>query len=246
VLRGAVERAEPWRCGLALFTPSLPRVYSLNLLEVSDPQGLSAAELADEADRVQGAAGVPHRKLRVPHEAHAAGLAGAFATMGWQVQRHVAMAWRRDPDRPASAPVDEVDRAGIRPAQETYLRSEAFVTDEEILRQLLEQEPCIERAVSVRYFAARVDGEVVSYAKLYSDGRVGQVEDVATLPPHRRRGLARAVVLAAADASRADGHELTFIVADDDDWPKELYARLGFDRLGLVHNFIRQPGRATA
>ena len=236
---------EPWRCGLALFTPSLPRVYSLNLMEVSDPQGLSAHELIAEAERVQGAAGMPHRKLRVPHEAYAAGLAGDFAALGWQVQRHVAMALHREPDRPATAPVEEVDRPAIRPAQETYLRSEAFVTDEDILWQLLGQEPRIERAVSVRYFAARVGGEVVSYAKLYSDGRVGQVEDVATLTPHRRRGLARAVVLAAADASRAAGHELTFIVADDDDWPKELYARLGFDRLGLVHNFIRQPRRAT-
>ena len=37
------------------------------------------------------------------------------------------------------------------------------------------------------------------------------------------------------------GHELIFIVADDDDWPKDLYARLGFDPIGRAWAFTR-PG----
>ena len=78
---------------------------------------------------------------------------------------------------------------------------------------------------------------------LYSDGAVAQIEDVATLRDFRRRGLA------AGDGERGDrrgareGHELIFIVADDDDWPKDLYARLGFDPIGRAWAFTR-PGRS--
>jgi hypothetical protein len=48
-------------------------------------------------------------------------------------------------------------------------------------------------------------------------------------------------VTAAVDAALAMGHELIFIVADEDDWPKDLYARLGFDPVGRAWAFTR-PG----
>ena len=76
---------------------------------------------------------------------------------------------------------------------------------------------------------------------LYSDGTTAQVEDVATLRDYRGRGLARAAVSAAIDAAVDMGHRFVFIVADDDDWPKDLYGRLGFDPIGRAWSFTR-PG----
>jgi hypothetical protein len=43
------------------------------------------------------------------------------------------------------------------------------------------------------------------------------------------------------DAALAAGHELIFVVADDEDWPKDLYAKLGFDPVGKAWNFTRPP-----
>jgi ribosomal protein S18 acetylase RimI-like enzyme len=83
-----------------------------------------------------------------------------------------------------------------------------------------------------------VDGEVVSYADLYQDGADAQVEDVGTLDEHRGRGYASAVVLAAIEASRRDGAELVFLVADANDWPQELYRRLGFETVGNYTKFF--------
>jgi hypothetical protein len=40
-------------------------------------------------------------------------------------------------------------------------------------------------------------------------------------------------------ASVADGNRTTFLVADDEDWPKELYARLGFEPIGRRYEFTR-------
>jgi ribosomal protein S18 acetylase RimI-like enzyme len=99
--------------------------------------------------------------------------------------------------------------------------------------------------VETRFFAAIVDGEPVSWADLYLADGVAQVEDVATLEAYRNRGLASAVVTAAVRAAEEAGAELIFLVADEDDWPKELYVRLGFEAIGRVHDFVR-PDAATS
>ena len=65
-----------------------------------------------------------------------------------------------------------------------------------------------------------------------------------TLEEFRGLGVARAVVLAAVEAARAAGAERVFIAADDDDWPKSLYERVGFDRIGRVWEFQRRPAEA--
>jgi predicted GNAT family acetyltransferase len=85
----------------------------------------------------------------------------------------------------------------------------------------------------------------VSAAELYSDGRIAQIEDVATLPEHRRRGYASAVVLRVVEEALATGHDLVFLTALDDDWPKELYARLGFEEIGRSWSFLRAPANVT-
>jgi hypothetical protein len=32
-----------------------------------------------------------------------------------------------------------------------------------------------------------------------------------------------------------------FLVADDDDWPKEMYAKLGFEEAGRTFQFLLKP-----
>jgi predicted GNAT family acetyltransferase len=84
-----------------------------------------------------------------------------------------------------------------------------------------------------------VDGEPASWCVLYEEHGVGQIDDVVTMGRFRRRGFARAVVLAALHASLADGNDLTFLVADDDDWPKYLYEEIGFEPVGRRYEFTR-------
>jgi hypothetical protein len=40
-------------------------------------------------------------------------------------------------------------------------------------------------------------------------------------------------------ASREAGNDMTFLMALRDDWPKELYRKLGFDEIGHVYEFVR-------
>jgi GNAT superfamily N-acetyltransferase len=110
---------------------------------------------------------------------------------------------------------------------------------DDVSRQVVEHKRILAEAIPTRFFAVRVDGEIASYCELYSDGRTGQIENVLTLERHRNRGLARATVLHALDASRAAGHDLSFLLADADDWPKEFYEKLGFDEIGFIYDFLR-------
>ena len=92
-----------------------------------------------------------------------------------------------------------------------------------------------------RWFVVREEGRVVNFCRLFTDGGIGQVEDVATLPPSRNRGYARATILAAIEASRAEGHDFVFLGALTDDWPRKLYARLGFEEIGTETVLYRKP-----
>ena len=66
-----------------------------------------------------------------------------------------------------------------------------------------------------------------------------QVEDVNTLEAFRNRGAGRAVVLAAIAEARAAGADLVWLLADADDWPQHLYAKLGFERVGGAWQFTK-------
>ena len=90
----------------------------------------------------------------------------------------------------------------------------------------------------MRFFAAFVEDVIGSFCELYADDSgTAAIRSVATLAQYRRAGLARATVSRALARSRALGHDLTFLRAVHDDWPKNLYGKLGFDAIGMIYRF---------
>jgi GNAT superfamily N-acetyltransferase len=59
------------------------------------------------------------------------------------------------------------------------------------------------------------------------------------LEVYRGLGLGRAVVLAGVRAALGTGCDLVFLNADDDDWPKMLYGKLGFDEVARFWSFVK-------
>ena len=240
-----VEHVEhhPW--GLLLETPSLPRIYDANFA-VIDRWEEDAEGLVAEMDRVQAEHGFSHRKVVIPDEALAGRLLKGRARAPWGIHRSLLMAQRREPDRPRDPTIelltiDDVDWARGRQA---LLQFEEYGSDPDVVEQLLQLDVRLERELDVRRLAARDrDGELGSFAALYVEANIGQIEDVATVPAHRGRGLARAVVLHGVAEARRAGADLVFLVADEADWPKELYGRLGFDTIGVEHVVSRPAGQ---
>lgn len=226
-------RREPFAFGTAIYDDEVPLRLDSNLLLVerpADPQ-----QLLEEARRHS-------RRMIVfvdPDEGER--LAPFFAERGWNVRRQLLMVQLREPETGADLElVEEVREQELRPARQRVVEGEPWARPE-IMAQLFAAKHLIAKRVGARFFAVRVDGEVVSYTDLYQDGADAQVEDVGTLPEHRGRGYAKAVVLKAIQVARASGAEFVFLVADAEDWPQELYRRLGFDDLGSYVKLI-EPG----
>jgi len=224
------SRTVPSSLGHAVFTDEVPKRSDCNYLWVehdADPD-----ELVTETRRLE------RRMIFVPDAVLGDRLAPYFARHGWRVDRHLLMAQLRDPERTAElALVHEVTEEALRPSRRRLLASEPWATPE-VVDQLFRAKSLIGQRVRTRFFGLPVRGEIVSYADLYQDGGDAQIEDVGTLPEHRNRGYATAVILAAIAAARHSAAVFVFLVADAEDWPKELYRRLGFDELGTYTKFF--------
>jgi GNAT superfamily N-acetyltransferase len=249
------ERRESFCSGLATLSDrELPRVLNMNLLRVESlPERLSVSELAGEAARIAGEAerlqaGLAFRRVVAYDEEIGTRLALGFEQLPpWQTERVVLMAWRRPADREVDASfvreveIDELERARAR-----FLLDRSG-GDEELVDQELAVPRRLARAGEIRFFAAFADGQIGSFCELYSDASgTAVVRSVATLEPYRRAGLARATVSRAVARSRALGHDLTFLRAVHDDWPKNLYGKLGFDAIGTIYRFAGSPEFRTS
>lgn len=249
----AVERRVETRYGPALFSDTYPDLWVLNVLRADIPGDASAADIAAEADRVQGEAWLRHRRVLLPPSSDR--LVAGFEALGWERDHFVFMVLRGAPERPVdTSAVVEIEPEALHELRRAIILEWQPDMAEHVLAQLIASESSLTRAANARFFAILEEGRVVSSAQLYSDGRTAQVEDVATLPTHRERGYARALVWHAVDEAKASGHDFVFLVADAADWPKEFYGRLGFEPVGSRSAFLLKeanaggpaPSRSTA
>lgn len=238
------ERIVPFRFGRAYFNDTFRQVWDLNFLLVDGEQDVDPGELAADAELLHTDAEQAHRRAAVTSDAVGAKLERFFRRLGWEVNRSLYMAHRGEGERAVStATVEEVSRSDLLPFRREAARAEPWATSEEVVDEVVAAGSLWEEAGNARYFAVLADGRPVAATELYSDGRTAQVEDVVTLADHRGRGYGSAVVLRAVEEALTAGHRFVFLVADDADWPKELYARLGFEAIGRTWSFLRTPAR---
>jgi ribosomal protein S18 acetylase RimI-like enzyme len=235
----------PFRFGTAYLHSALPRVWSRNYLVADVNLHEASAELlVAESDRILGEAGLRHGKVELYDEEAGMRLEPGFRRLGWDVHCDVLMVARRDLDRLADlSQIEEVGIEELEPIWAEGVRSGPYGTDEETVRQLVGNKRVVAASRDTRFFAARVNGAIASYCDLYSEGSTGQIEAVGTLEQFRNRGLARATVSRALAASRETGNDLTFLMALRDDWPKELYRKLGFDEIARIYEFVRPASK---
>jgi ribosomal protein S18 acetylase RimI-like enzyme len=237
IARAVAQREVDAIGGVAVLDDRTPRLWDANNVIANASHDHEAQELADGCAVVSAEAGLGHRMVVIPEESEADRLRDGFDRLHWDLDRHLVMALRREADRePPAADVRRVRFPAVKGPRRAILLDEPW-GGEDVAEQVLLRDRLIDERVDDQGFAAFVDRRPVAFCRLIAGDGIGQIEDVATLAGHQNRGLARAVIDAAIAASRAAGHDLTIVVADADDWPKELYARLGFDDLTLVHRW---------
>ncbi len=235
-------RTQHTRFGTAYFHDGFPRRWDSNFVWAQPPlDGVEAEQLAADADEVLGGAGLEHRVIWVADLRQGERLAPGFAGLGYVVDRNVVMVHAREPDAWTDDRAEEVDLEAAKAMWRASHLEEPDVIEPAEAEMLADFLDVLAEDADARFYGVRVDGDVVAGAQLMVLDGVAQVEDVVTLAAHRGQGFARAAVLAAVRAARDSGADLVYLGADDEDWPKHMYAKLGFDEAGRSFDFVKKP-----
>lgn len=245
VLARTSTRTLPLPWGTAYFHDDFPLRYDANMAIVDRPlAGASADELAAALDEAYD--GFRHREVEFASVADADSVAMGMAGHDYATEHMVVMALRREPDRaPDLAGVEEIGLDEIRPFTAEVTLREPWGVAPGIAETMAEFRRVLVDGVGARFFAQRLDGRIAGSCELYLEGDIAQIEDVNTLEEFRGRGVARNVVLRAAEEAATSGATFVFLFADEQDWPRHLYARLGFDEVGQSRLFTRWPEGTT-
>lgn len=230
------DRAEPWAHGTVLRASRHPDYWDYNLVRVEEETEMSAEALAAVADAAL--ADARHRRIDVEAPGTAARLRGDFNALGWTSLRLVLMLHEGPVPPGASAAVTAVPYDAVQALRVAWHQEDFPGLDP---TRYLEQarDVALSREVQV-LVTAGPDGAPTGYAQLERHGGAAEVGQVFVLPAHRGGGLGTALTRAAI-AAAGDVTDL-WIAADDEDRPKELYARLGFRPAWTLLELTRPPG----
>lgn len=238
----SAQRTEPWALGTVLFNLSFPDKWDLNFLRLErDDVTLSAEDVAAEVNRIQNAAGLKHRKISVEHTTAGSRLAQGFRRMDWNVTRLLIMTLQGAVPEPGPVTVEEVSLDDIHEAWVELDMNERKMSRTEAEMLWDSMKDVTARVTDLRIFAGSIDGKIAGWCELYSEDGVGQVENVSTFKSAQGRGVARSVIAGALKESEGSGNTLDFLIADDDDWPKELYGRMGYQPIAYWYEFMVKP-----
>jgi ribosomal protein S18 acetylase RimI-like enzyme len=233
--RDSADRVLPTRHGTAILGDSIPDVYDHNYVTVEEPR-VGASELAADAD--EALADRRHRRVIV--EDGAPGLAADFVTEGYTLSTHLVLAHTRPPDRLVdTSAVREVPLDDLLPGRTESALREPWGSVS-LAAQLNEAKRRTADAMPTRFYGAFADDELAGWCELRVGDGVAQIEDVEVLQEFRGRGLGRAVVQHALEHGLRTA-DIVFLEALADDWPRELYAKLGFTVVGRRDFYTRLP-----
>ncbi|HWY90779.1 MAG TPA: GNAT family N-acetyltransferase, partial [Solirubrobacteraceae bacterium] len=212
---------EPWAHGRVVRASRYPSYFDYNAVCVDRDAGLEARALESFAD--QALAGLAHRRLDFDLAAAAQPLRASFERDGWLTTR---LLWMRlatapvlvPPPLAKEVPYEAVDQLRV------IMHCEDF--PEQDASGFFDQAREVASIRRARVLALLEGGMPVAFAQLVRDGAVAEITHVYVHPEHRGGGRGETITRAAIDAA-GDVEDL-WICADDEDWPKELYARLGF------------------
>jgi GNAT superfamily N-acetyltransferase len=235
-LAGVVDELVPIDAGFVGRTRSLPHLWTVNQVNITG--GASVDELVALGEEHQ--ADLAFRHVVVDDEAVGRALAAPLSEMGWQVGRmlHMVLGPQAPARRVETAGVVELGEEEMVDLMRLWLVEERRAEPVEVLDQVAEYNLREGRLWNeVRLGVRDGAGVPVALTKLRIRAGVAWVEDVYTIPDARGRGHGRALVTRAVELARAASTQLTFIIADDDDWPRHLYASIGFSPVGVTRTF---------
>lgn len=231
---------EPWEHGTVRRAVRYPGYYEFNAVRLDDDPELPIEALIDFADGAL--AGLAHRRIDADDIAVAERYRPEFEALGWKAMRLLWMHHEAPPPPGPHVAVERVEYDAVYDLRVAW-HAEDFPTEDFAAHHPDAREVALQRDAQV--FAVRGgDGRPVAFAQVERDAHNTEITQVFVHPDHRDGGRGTAMTRAAIVASQ-DAKDL-WIVADDDDRPKQLYARLGFAPAWTTMEFLRLPERQAS
>jgi GNAT superfamily N-acetyltransferase len=224
----------PWAHGTIARATRYPSYWDLNTVRVEDDPGMTVDELITFAD--DALAGLAHRRIDYDLVSAGAAVRADFEARGWKALRLVWM--RHESPAPPGPPiaVEPLAYDAVNDLRSAWHREDFPAIDPS--SYIAEaREVAMHRDAQV--LAVREGDVPIAFAQLERDGGGAEISQVYVHPDHRGAGRGTAITRAAIQAA-GDVEDL-WIVADDEDRPKELYARLGFRPVYTAMEFTRLP-----
>ena len=225
---------EPWAHGTVVRATRYPNYYDFNVVRVQEDPAMSVDALVAFAD--EALAGLAHRRVDFDLVAAAEPLRPGFEAKGWKVLRLVWMRHELPPPPGPDVAVEEVPYDAVHELRVAWHDEE---TPDEDGSAYHAQAREVALRGEVRVLAVHDGGAPIAFAQLQHEGPTAEITQVYVDPRYRGGGRGTAMTRAAIEAA-GDVHDL-WIVADDEDRPKELYARLGFRPVWTTLEFTRLP-----
>jgi GNAT superfamily N-acetyltransferase len=233
-LEAVCDVVEPWEHGTVLRATRYPSYYDLNKVRVEDEPGMSVSALVAFADGAL--AGLEHRRIDFDVVTAAQPRRAEFDAKGWRSMRVLYMRHEAPaPDGP-DVPVEEVPYDAVHDLRVIW-HGEDFSGQDGSGYHAFAREVALQRGATV--LAVHERGVPIAFAQIERDGRGAEITQVFVHPEHRGGGRGTAMTRAAIEAA-GDVDDL-WIAADDEDRPKQLYARLGFRPAWTMMEFTRWP-----
>lgn len=228
------DHVEPWEHGTVVRASRYESYFEYNLVRVEGEPELRFEELTAFADKAL--AGLGHRRIDFDSAEAAEPLRPSFEAAGWQALR---LLWMRHEVPPPPGPAIAVTEVPYESTHELRVawHQEDFAGRDpgEFHRQAQE----VAQARGARVLATIEAGRPAAYAQLEQIGPGAEITQIYVDPRYRGGGMGTAMTRAAIEAA-GDLDDL-WICADDEDRPKELYARLGFRPVTKSMEFQRWP-----
>ncbi len=225
---------EPWDHGAVVRATRHPTYWDFNAIRVEDDPGMSVDELIAVADELLAAS--EHRRFEFDLVEVAEPLRPEFERRGWMTERLV---WMRHEAPLPPGPVigvEEVPYDAVRHLRATWHRKDFpgidYAPHEPHARE-------VALGLGARVLAVTEGSTPVGFAQIEGGSEGAEIVAVYVHPDHRGSGRGTALTRTAIEAA-SDAGDL-WIVADDEDRPKDLYGRLGFRPAWRTVVLLRPP-----
>ena len=226
---------EPWAHGTVARATRYESYWDLNVVRVEDDDpAMTVEELIAFSDRAL--AGLAHRRIDFEDIGAGERVRADFEARGWQTLRLVYMRHEVPPPPGPQIAVEQVPYDAVDGLRVAW-HHEDFPGQDPTSYIAQAREVAMRRDVQI--LAVREGGEPIAFAVVERAGPAAEITAVYVRPDHRGGGRGTALTRAAIEATR-DVEDL-WISADDEDRPKDLYARLGFRPAWTAIELTRLP-----